>query len=354
MKLNQFALHGIAAALLLAASGAQASLTVLHTYSGSVGVSTDGWGSKTQAGVISASVPMGSTVVAAYLYTSTFSALWDDLATSGNPVGGTFDGHALTYTPLGFNNNYLMAGRMDVTSWVKPVIDAGAGGIYDFSITETSTVQDGSALLVVYNNPALATASVGILDGFSHSLGDTTTLNFAAPLDPTAPGFNAEMRLGIGFSCLGQSSTVKVNGQLLTSVAGNNDDGDGDCTQANGRLITVGGFDDPFSVVAPNYYNYEYDHERYDLRSFIKPGDVSVKVDTLNPSYDDNIFLAVFDVSGTVGINEPAPTPVPSTPPSGVPEPATVVLTGVALAALAAQRRRRPYFCNLPSSMITL
>jgi len=249
--------------------------------------------------------------------------------------------NTLNYTPIGYNNNYLMAGRMDVTAWVKPVIDNGSGGVYDFSITETSTVQDGSALVVVYNNPLLPNATVGILDGFSHSLGDTTTLNFAAPLNTTVDGFRAEMRLGIGFSCLGQSSTVKVNGQLLSSVAGNNDDGDGDCYgNANGRLITVGGFDDPFSVVAPAYYNYDYDHERYDLRSFIDQGDLSITIDTWNASYDDNIFLAVFDVSGMAGINEPAPTPVlpPITP---VPEPASFVLFGVGFAILLGQQRYR-------------
>ncbi|MBI4874680.1 MAG: hypothetical protein HY822_08605, partial [Acidobacteria bacterium] len=57
--------------LLLAAVAAtplQASLSVFSTYTGTVGVSTAGWGSVTNTGTITASVPVGSTVLAAYLY----------------------------------------------------------------------------------------------------------------------------------------------------------------------------------------------------------------------------------------------------------------------------------------------
>jgi len=336
MKLNRLVLHGFMTAFLMASVSAHASLTVLQTFGGTIGVSTDGWGSKSQVGVISASVPVGSTVLAAYLYTSTFSREWESLASSGSPVGGTFAGNAVSYTPLGYNNDYLMAGRMDVTDWVKPQIDNGLGGIYNFAVTETSFVQDGEALVVVYNNPLLANATVGILDGFSHSLGDTTILNFAAPLDPSAAEFKAELRLGIGYSALFQSSSVRVNGLPLTLNAGSNDDcdGDADCTWADGRLITVGGFDDPFSPLNPDYYN---DHERYDLRSFIKAGDGSITLDTLNPTYDDNIFLAVVDVSGFAGINEPPPTIIVP-PVSSVPEPESLVMLCVALAFMAGQR----------------
>ena len=77
---------------------------------------------------------------------------------------------------------------MDVTSIVKPIIDGGAGGIYNFSLTETSSSQEGEALVVVYTNPALATGTFGILDGFARTSGDTTAINFADPLGPHRAG----------------------------------------------------------------------------------------------------------------------------------------------------------------------
>lgn len=314
----------LAAAGLLMAGSAQASLTAFQQYTGKVGYSSDGFGSTSQSGIISASVPVGSTVLAAYLYTSTYS----NSTLTG--VGGTLNGNAVSYTALGVNAASccsLVAGRTDVTSIVKPIIDGGAGGVYNFSITETSSSQDGEALVVVYSNPALGISTVGILDGFASVIGDTTSINFVAPLDPTAPGFFAEMALGIGFSCCtSQKSTVKVNGLTMTENAGNNDDG---AAVANGSLITVGGFDDPFSPANPLYTE---DHERYDLTPFITAGDTSIKVDTINGSRDDNIFLALFHVTGEAGINQP---PGPT-----VPEPGSLALAGLALASLAGLRRK--------------
>ncbi len=326
MKIAKKIMLALAVAAGLLSTSAHASLTGFKTYTGTVGVSTDGWGSQSQAGIISASVPAGSTVLAAYLYTSTF----ENGALTG--VGGTLAGTTVAYSTLGLNAPAccsLTAARSDVTSIIKPLIDGGAGGIYNFAITETSASQDGSALVVVYNNAALGTSTIGILDGFASVTGDTTSINFASPLNPLAAGFKAEMMLGIGFSCCtSQQSTVKVNGDLLTEFAGNNDDGEG--PGFNGRLITVGGFDDPLSAALPNY---ETDHERYNLAPFITAGDTSISIETFNTSRDDNIFLAVFDVTGIAGINEE--------PPSGdVPEPVSLALVGLGLAGLGVQRRR--------------
>jgi hypothetical protein len=119
---------------------------------------------------------------------------------------------------------------------------------------------------------------------------------------------------------------VNVNGDLLTENAGNFDDGE---NEANGSLITVGGFDDPFSVANPSYAD---DRERYDLASFITKGDTKITVDTFNSSMDDNIFLAAFYVKGKAGFNEP--------PDGVIPLPAAGWLLGGGLMGLAALRRR--------------
>jgi hypothetical protein len=311
---------------LLQASPAFASLSVFQTFVGTVGVSTDGFGSLS---TLSASVPAGATVLGAWLYSSsyTFGATYTP--------GGTLDGNALSYGAPVVNSDagFLFSNRANVTSIVKPIIDAGPGGVYDFTVTESNSTQDGTALVVVYELASLPVSTVGILDGFSATGGDSTSISFATGLDPTAPGFFAEMRLGIGFSCgpsdgcTSQRSNVTVNGTLITGNAGDNDDAVG--LAANGNLITVGGFDDPFSPMLPAYGD---DRERYNLVPQIDLGDTQILVQTNNPTADDNIFLAVFQVSGEGRVTDPD---------AEVPEPGTLSMLALAGGAFALRRRHQ-------------
>ncbi len=313
----------------IGAAPASASLSEFQTFIGNVGYSSDGFGSTSQSGIISASVPAGSTVLAAYMYTSMYSN------SSGVGAGGTLNGTTISYGSAVAQASSccgLSMKRADVTSIVKPVIDGGAGGIYDFNVTETSSSQDGEALVVVYSNESLPDATFAIADGYSLTSADSFSINFADPLDPTDSSFFAEMFLGIGFSCCSQRSNVTVNDTLITQNAGNNDDGN---QVANGSLITVGGFDDPYSSLLPSYAD---DHERYDLVDYISSGDTSIQIDTQNPSGDDNVFLAGFYVLGEAGFNAPPP----NTPPNAsIPEPGALLLMSFGMFGITVVRRRR-------------
>ena len=322
---------------LLLGGPAQATLTVLEAFNGNVGLSTDGLGLlSTTTGTISASVPVGSTVLKAWLY---------GVYNSNDPAGVTFNGSAITYDVDLPNTTAccdIGSRRADVTGLVAPTINGGPGGVYDFDVIEANTGSghDGTALVVVYSNPALPEATVAILDGFADVTGDTTTLNFLEPLDVDDPGFDPQLYIGDGFSCSGQRSTIEVNGQLLTENAGNFDDGTppppAGCQ--NGNLITVGSFDDPVSPLLPSYAD---DTEHYSLLPFIEDGDTSIVIETFNASQDDNIFLAAIYTAGIAGVNEPPPPPTgDDDPPStDVPAPGATLLFLIGLGAVGFGRR---------------
>lgn len=326
MKLKMLIGAIAGAAALTLAGPASAALNAFVSFNGNVGYSSDGLGTLDSGGTISASVPVGSEVLGAYLYTS---LVFD--ADASATYTATLAGSNVTFGPVVSQTAFprLGSARADVTSIIKPLIDGGSGGVYDFALTEGNTgVQDGEALIVVYRNAALPDASFGLLDGFTAPGGDTTSINFANPLNTASPGFFAEMVLGIGFSAGGgQRSNVTVNGTLMTANAGGFDDG----VLANGGLITMGGFDDAFS---PNLPSGGDDHERYNLVPFINNGDTSITIDTNNPSNDDNIFAAGFYVRGRAGFNEPPPPPP-------IPEPETYALMLLGLAGIGVAVRRR-------------
>jgi hypothetical protein len=332
----------LATALAATATAASATLSVRDFYTDAA-LSVDG---VTVAGnnvaSVQADVAVNSTVLKAYLYTS---SIWSS-AIQPVTFGGSAFNPAMGVT-LAPNVNAATTVMYDVTSIVKPVIDGGMGGVYNFAYTEGGGGgNDGGVLVVVYRNASTSGGTAIVLDGELATTGDTTTLNFAGPY--TTGDFIASLASSYSYNGnlsggTGQVTTVDVQtssnpaSRRLTGCAGGNDDGG--FVGSNGLLMTAGGVGDSTANPDPACTLGGQDDELYNLAlgnsanadPFITAGDTFLRLLTRNPSNDDNVF-GLF-ISSTFSIDNPDPNPVP--------EPSTLALAGLGLFALAGLRRRR-------------
>ena len=249
-KLKSLSVLGVLALVaVLGSHTAQAQLEVQVTETGRISLSSDGSGSVQVSSTIHAEKPnAGSTVRSAYFTcASAFGAAMGDGDVS-------LDGTPIIWDSLIMSGAYDN-GFADVTSLVKPKVDAAPPGLVSFTREEGAFAfsVDGCGLYVIFDNPSLTIDStIVILFGGQDSAGDSFSVTLAEPLEASD---EAEMGLAISFSFQGggppgtpecgtttqQFSTIDVNGARLTSCAGNYDDG---LDLADGSLITVGGIGD--------------------------------------------------------------------------------------------------------------
>lgn len=291
----------------IASMEASASATALQpevTETGLISLSIDGLGTDS-SGTIQVEKPAGATVRGAYMAAAD---VW------GSEDGSLPDGAIqLNGTPVNWSLhvklNAIYGGPnhawADVTSIVKPVVDAAPAGIVDLDVTET-TYLDGSILAVIFDDPNQTESNtIVLMFGAQNTTGDTFNVLFSDPIDKSDPNLGMDFSLGIAFSYqaykTGQESRIDINSQRLTSSAGGEDDG----YSSNGGLITVGGVGDSNANPAdPNASanHFDDDDELYNILSFVNTGDTSMVIDTLNPSNDDSIFFAGLFIKSAVAI----------------------------------------------------
>ena len=276
-----------------AAASDHNSLTQFRSIVGQVVLSEDACGTNDPACTIDIVKPSPvATVREAHLFCATAPFGYvpdnDDVTLNGVPVA--WDAVLQWTAPFLTGHNT----RADVTAIVKPVGDVAVPGLVPFTVTEDPTLEyDGCALKVIWDDPTTTSNSILIFWGHQEVAGDTFVVNFAQPLDADAFLAPLEFSLGIsfGFQPSDQFSQVDVNTLRLTTSAGGQDDG----ANSNGALITLGGTGDttanPPPLAPPTTASFP-DDELYDLRPFAMPGDTSMTIFTINPSNDDNIFLA--------------------------------------------------------------
>ena len=284
-------------ALPMTASG----LKVFYEKFGKYRVSADAAGSNDASHIATITKPSKDAVVdKAFVMAASY---WNVAIPNGAVA---IDGKPITWVEAVTNDipsyaDWFHSVRADVTSQVEAKINAAPVGSVSFTFTEgnLNSSIDGEIIVVVFKVPSATVAhTVSLLFGGQQLQGDRFELTLAKPFDKNKTGAVANMGLGISYSYQGtvQYSTVDVNGVRLSTAAGGQDDGG----SYNGGLITVGGVGDSSANPAdPNATptNPRSDDEAYTLKNFIKTTDKVIRVDTANPSDDDNILFAWFDIS---------------------------------------------------------
>ena len=282
----------------------QPDANLAATFIGNGGVSTDGLGTDS-IGTIQAEIPGGSIIEYAFLHVAT--------RTFDNPFRPNNIGFEGVSVPITFLDNVqdtssginFETGRVDVTDIVASVV-GNRGGVFNFNVDETITgspeLVEGTSLTVIYSNPNSPEQSIFVWEGgLTGATPQTNFLTLDQPIDTSTPNFTAEMALGIQYGFLedNQFSTIDVNGERLSSSAGDFNDGG----SVNGTLITVGGVGDSPDNPANPFENRDFsDDEFYNLAPFLETGDNIIRLDTANPSNDDSIFLSVLSLSGVASV----------------------------------------------------
>ena len=280
---------------------------------GKISVSVDATGTNSSGTTIRVNKPAGATVRKVYVSSASTGFTGYVIPNGGIEIGGVPVSWDLS-TPSSISSSNHWA---DATAELAPVMNGLPPGLNFVDYRETIDTYniDGTILMVVWNDPSqLTDQTLVVMFGAQNISGDNFYVNLAQPIANAAdPALRMDMGLGISYSYepAGQYSHVDVNGLELSNCAGGQDDGQAE----NGALITVGGIGDLNTNPPPGCSEAigpRADDELYSLVPYVHTGDTQVHVFSINPSNDDNIYLAYFlmNVAGNVTTN---PDGVPPT-----------------------------------------
>lgn len=305
-KVDQLVPPAANAPVLPAASG----LKVFYRAFGKYALSVDAKGSNGASHTLRVRKPAANAkVIKAFL----MAASHNQVAINNGDI--TLDNKRVTWIAGEYNDippnlpNYFHSVLADVTNIVKPKVDrrktAGQVLFTAREINNNGSI-DGETLVVVFQVPSQTTRNtVVLMFGGQQLSGDRFEITLAQGIDPKAKGAKLEMGLSISYSYQGteQYSIIDVNGKRLSTSAGGQDDG----APENGALITAGGIGDTRAnprnrSATPT--DSRSDDEYYNLLPFITKNSKTIRVDTRNPSNDDNIFFAWFDIGGNAEVNK--------------------------------------------------
>ncbi len=286
------------------------SIVPVVTETGFISLSIDGAGTNAASAIIQVDKPAGATVRSAFMAAASTGFSGRKLSNGDVRIDGVGVSWLIS-TPSSISSWNHWA---DVTSMIKPKIDAAAPGLINFTMTEVSTRSiDGELIVVIFDDPNETTSNtVILLFGAQAIAGDTFAIALADPLDKNDADLVMDLSLGISFGFTSprnnrQRSLIDVNGIRMTSSAGGQDDSS-QVPARNGTLLTVGGLGDtnsnppPFSLVPFSTGDFRFDDELYNLLPFVNTGDTSISVFTINPSNDDNIYFAALFLASTTAI----------------------------------------------------
>jgi len=174
-------------------------LSVKVTENGKIYLSTDGLGTNDPAGGdIRAQKPSaGATVRSAYLFAASTGFSRHTVVNGDVTLGGqVVMWDSVIPSDIGSSNGWA-----NVTSIVKPTLDAAPVGITSFHVLEQSTLQmDGEGLAVIWDDPAqTADNTIVLMFGAQNPSGDSFKVLYASPIDKTNPNLVLDMSLGIYF-----------------------------------------------------------------------------------------------------------------------------------------------------------
>jgi len=324
------------------------SLVQLVTETGLISLSIDGLGVYPEnTGIIQVEKPAGATVRKAYMAAASTGGSYYHIVTGDIKIDGVGIAWDYEVSSSIYSYNYWA----EVTSIVKPKIDAAPAGRIDFTITENLAHTDdidGELLAVIFDDPCqLECNTVVLLFGAQDVLGDEFTIVLPAPIDLSEPYLTLGFSLGISFGYQtggSQYSYVNINGIRMTSWAG----GEDDCVDPpglNGKLLTVGGLDDNTANPPDPYHlafgDFRYDDELYNLIDLVEDGDTSITVWTQNPSHDDNIFFGALYLGHN--LEWPQPKVIPEVPLGTVVASMAMIIALVAYVATPKWRKKQEY-----------